>query len=364
MLQSLLPIALSLIVSMPALAVTEPELEELAKKEGKLHLATNGLGYGDLLLEEFRKRYPYLKVNHTVFEAAGPRYFFYGLMEAAKDEKRADVVLRCQDRDLLEWKDSGWLADLSDLPNWENRPRVLEDDKGYVYFLGAPHVVFWNPAKVKESDLPKSYDELLDPKWKGKVAVRSPLRGNSSAFFAHYIQDTRGNLDWFQKLGANKAFVGQSGFTTHLAVQNGKFPIGLSRDVELIGFARDLKKQGKKSKLMYKVMEGESPYQYQLALVNKTAPNSAAAKLFVNWLLKKETMALLEKAGYSVGERRAAQMQHKKVWEWKLSSVARMAMYESTISRAFRALVLGGATVEKEKPGDVRMAMAMAQACR
>jgi hypothetical protein len=57
-----------------------------------------------------------------------------------------------------------------------------------------------------------------------------------------------------------------------------------------------------------------------------------------------------------VGERRAAQMKHKNVWEWKLADVSRMAVYESTIAMAFRALLLGGANVEPEKNGDVRMA--------
>ena len=67
-------------------------------------------------------------------------------------------------------------------PNWKSRPKRLEDDSRYVYFIGSPHVIAYNPDKLQESDLPKTYDELLDPKWDHKVVMRNPLGGNSPAF--------------------------------------------------------------------------------------------------------------------------------------------------------------------------------------
>ena len=191
-------------------ASSQADLEAAARKEGALNLFTNGLEYGFVLERAFRARYPEIKIQHTVFQPAGPRYYDHSMMENEKSEFRADVVLRCQDRDLTEWVDSDWMADLSDLPNWSRRPKHIEDDSRYVYFLGAPHVLVYNPAKIKEGDLPKNYGELLDPKWKGKISLRSPLRGNSAAFFAHFIQANHVGITWFEKLSANHPFVGQS----------------------------------------------------------------------------------------------------------------------------------------------------------
>ena len=330
-------------------AGTVADLESAARKEGSLNVFSNGLAYGDILVKAFEEKYPELKIKRTAFEAAGPRYFMHNMMESEKESARADVVFRCQDRDLPEWVENDWLAELDELPDWAQHAKRIEDDKRYVYFLGAPHVVFYNPAKIKESDLPKSYDEILDPKWKGKLAMRSPLRGNAGAFFVHFIQSTRVDLSWYEKFGNNKPFIGQSGYSVHEAVESGKALVGLSRDVEVISFANDYKKKtGRTSQLKYKILENESPYQYQLFLVNKGAPHSAAAKLFANWLLSSEATAVLEKAGFSVGERQKTQFAHKNLWQWELNKVKRFFRYESDLATAYRKLKTGGAQFESE----------------
>lgn len=345
----------SVCLVLPALAGSEEEMVEAARKEGKLTLASNMLAYPNVLIDAFQKKYPFVKIKHRPFEAVVQRDFMVNLFEAEKDEDRADVMLRCQDRDLLEAADNDWFADLSSLPNWKHRPKILEDDKRYVYFLGSPHVIFYDPAKVKEADLPKSLDELTDAKWKGKVALRNPLRGNSGAFLAHYIKATRGNLDWYTKLGTNRAFVGHNGYSTHEAVNSGKYLVGLSRDVEVLGYAHDRNMlKLSKSKLRWRFLETERPFQYQLGLMSKKAPNQAAARLFMNWLLSAEANDLLIKAGYSVGSVQAEHKAHPKVWEWDMKKVERMSTFFSTLSQATRSLRYGGATMDPLNRGKPR----------
>ncbi len=46
---------------------------------------------------------------------------------------------------------------------------------GYVYPLGTGLMTLaYNTAKVKAADAPKSWQDLLDPKWKGKIAIGDP----------------------------------------------------------------------------------------------------------------------------------------------------------------------------------------------
>lgn len=342
----ILTLASSLLISAPALSLTEAELVEQARKEGKLNLATNTLGYGDLLSKAFEKKYPFLKINRTRFAMAEERYFNYHLMEMNDESRRADVVLRCQDRDLLNWLELDWAADLSELPNWENRPKVLEDDNRYVYFMGSPHVVFYNPAKIKEADLPRTYDELLEPKWKKKVALKSPYAGSSGAFLAQYVRANRDH-DWFLRLGANKPYVGSSGKLVDKQVLSGAYPVGLARDVEVKTFGR--------SKLKYKLLEGKIPYQYQLAVVNKKAPNSAAARLFANFVLSPEAVALLESEGYSVGKVRAEQAANREFWEWDMTKIKNLAQHESAVALAQRQLKKGGAKMDMVRVQGMKM---------
>lgn len=336
-----------LLPALSARAATEAELVEAAKKAPVLNLSTNGLTYGDVLQAEFEKKYPFIKVNRSRYPASDARFIFYGIFEAENPELRADVLFRCQDRDIQDWKEAGWLADLSDLPNWPNRDGQLEDDKTYVYFIGAPHVVFYNPKFLKESELPKSFEELTTPKWKGRVALRNPVLGSSGAFLVHYMQGTRGNLEWYGRLGANKVFVGESGYSTHLAVNDGKVPLGISRDVEVIGFETDLRnKEKRKSALKYKILEEDLPYQFQLGMVNANAPHPAAARLFFNYVLSAEAREHLLKAGFAVGDKRAEQKKHPKLWTWKIADASSIPDYDGRLAKAFRLLKGHGATLE------------------
>lgn len=337
------------ITALPARAATEAELVEAAKKDPVLHLVTNGLSYGDVLQAEFIKKYPFVRVKRSRFPATNARFYFYGLFTAENPELRADVVFRCQDRDILDWKESGWLADLSNLPNWGLREGALEDDKSYVYFIGAPHVVFYNPKHTKEADLPSSLEELTGPKWQGKVTLRNPQSGSSGAFLVHYIQGTRGHLNWYARIAENKAFVAQTGYSAHALVQKGKYPLGISRDVEVIGFATDYRnREKKKSTLKFKLLEKDLPYQYQLGMVNAHAPHPAAARLFFNYALSEEARGHLAKAGFSVGPARAEQLKRPNIWQWKISDSAHIPTYEAKLAKAYRLLRGRGATIESD----------------
>ena len=104
-------------------------------------------------------------------------------------------------------------------------------------------------GKIAEADLPKTYGELLSPKWKGQLVMRSPLGGNSPAFFVQFIEQKHGGLDWFRKFGANIPMIADNGTAVHEIIQNGKRPLALSRDVEVISY--NAKTKGKKLKYIF-----------------------------------------------------------------------------------------------------------------
>lgn len=119
--------------------------------------------------------------------------------------------------------------------------------------------------------------------------------------------------------------------------------IGLSRDVEVMTHNLDKKNV----QLKYKFLENELPYQYQLALVSKTAPHKATARLFLNWLLSKEAQDVLEENGFSVGERQKAMLAKKTTWQWKTKEGPSYIRYQSALFSALRELKAGGAVVQE-----------------
>lgn len=85
-----------------------------------------------------------------------------------------------------------------------------DTDLWYGMYL-TPEVLAYNTAAVAEADAPKDWDDVLDPKWKGKVLIRDPVAsGSMRAIFggiiARSIAETgspEGGYEWLRRLDGN-----------------------------------------------------------------------------------------------------------------------------------------------------------------
>ena len=72
------------------------------------------------------------------------------------------------------------------IPSWSNAVPVAgrdAQDRWYGTYL-TPEVIAYNTEAVKREDAPKDWDEVLDPKWKGKILIRDPIAsGTMRAIF-------------------------------------------------------------------------------------------------------------------------------------------------------------------------------------
>lgn len=344
--RALATILILILVTLPAAAATEEELVAEARKEGTLDIGANGMVCNHALIDAFRKKYPFLRINHFPFDYINTKHLFYHLFESKTPGERMDVFLRAHDKDAEDWVKNGWLADLSGVPGYATRPFRNEGDPHFVFFVGIAHGLAYDPTRTKADKLPKTYDELLEPKWKGKVLVRSPLKGISMAYFTSFVKETRG-LGWFRKLGANRPYVVQDYDSQHQLVETGKFPFALTRDLEVFSYAgQQKKKTGRIVKLKFLTMPGELPYQHMSAQVNNKAFHPAAARLFLSFLMSKEAEALLEKQGFSAGSIRDHHLHHPGLWQWDMRKVSGMMEYLSYVAEATRELRDGGAKIE------------------
>jgi iron(III) transport system substrate-binding protein len=74
-----------------------------------------------------------------------------------------------------------------------------------------PEVIGYNSEAVKESEAPKDWDDLLDPKWKGKILIRDPIASGTmraifGAIMARSMAQTGkpdAGYEWLRKLDAN-----------------------------------------------------------------------------------------------------------------------------------------------------------------
>ena len=97
-------------------------------------------------------------------------------------------------------------------PTWAaGLPADAKDDGGYWYgTYVTPEVIAYNSAVVSAADAPKDWDEVLDPKWKGKVLIRDPMAsGTMRTIFGMIVDrsvratgDTAQGFQWLRRLDA------------------------------------------------------------------------------------------------------------------------------------------------------------------
>jgi iron(III) transport system substrate-binding protein len=209
-----------------------------------------------------------------------------------KDHAQADVFWSgdCARSALLKKK--GVLEPYR-IPTAEEIGKEWRDpENAWTGFGARARVIVYNTKSVKEP--PRTVAELADPKWKGKIAVANPLFGTTAAHVAALAQ-TRGEdaaLKLFAALRANDVrFVGGNSHVRDL-VARGDCAAGLTdTDDVWIG-----KQRGDPIEMIFPDQEsGGTLLIPNSAALIKGAPHGANARRFLDWLLRTETEALLEK---------------------------------------------------------------------
>ena len=159
------------------------------------------------------------------------------------------------------------------LSQFENQ--VLDDVIYYGYSISS--TIVYNTNLLKKEDVPTTFEELTDPKWKGKVI--SPMTSTS----AYYFLKLQGE-DWFRAMKANEMKVNPSVPASREQVATGAFPLlaGLST-------ASTLSVMAQGQPLDFVIVEPAYGSNRGIAL-SKTAPHPNAGKLYIEWFLSKETL--------------------------------------------------------------------------
>jgi len=114
--------------------------------------------------------------------------------------------------DLIMTSDPFWYAELKDgahLLNYESPgaatvPEDLKDPDGAFATVRVPVMVMTvNSKNVPESERPKTFKELTDPKWKGRIAMGNPLQSGSTFTTVAALAEKYG-WEYFEGLKSNE----------------------------------------------------------------------------------------------------------------------------------------------------------------
>ncbi len=144
-------------------------LEEGAKKEGELIVYSNqGVETIQEYANAFRKKYPFIKVETARLQ--GAKGLDRILLEYRVGKLSADVV--GVDFDNIEELMKAGVHAHYDSPEKKNFPSQFWDKDGRWYVADYTVVVIaYNTDLVKASEAPKSYQDLLNPKWKNDISI-------------------------------------------------------------------------------------------------------------------------------------------------------------------------------------------------
>lgn len=106
--------------------------------------------------------------------------------------------------------------------------RFSDDDGKWVGTSGRSRAVVYDSADVDAGDLPQSVEDIVDPRWSGRMGV-APTNGSFLAFVAAMIVDQGEDytLDWLQRLAANDPIDYPGNSPIVAAVDAGEIDLGL-----------------------------------------------------------------------------------------------------------------------------------------
>lgn len=277
-----------LFVVLQAPAVQAQSLMEKAKKEGMLTFNAS-LSVSDFKAvgDAFMKKYPFIKFEYWRV-GSSTLNLQKNLMDKRAGKMVADV-LQINGSDINIFRREGLMQMhvSSETKDW---PKGFRDPEGYwnAYYTSNNAWVY-NTKMVNEKDVPKSYDDFLDPKWKGNIGFAD--------------SETEWYEGMMQFMGREKALPFMKRFADQIKIYSGKtlamqlmasgeFPIAkgiLHRAVDMIKMGAPIK-----------VISLSTPTLAGMRVLMLTvdAPHPNAGKLFIDFMLSKEGQETLVKINY------------------------------------------------------------------
>ena len=183
------------------------------------------------------------------------------------------------------------LPEVIDPKNWRDNRLEFSGRASHLDLLFSTQnnvPVIYNPKQVKPEEVDELY-ELLDPKWKGKIAVQDPIpsgTGNGVFRWAWHVLGPEKAKDYYTKMRAQAAAVDRDQRRQIEWVAQGKYPLHLAPGTVMY----QLEKRG----LKFGVISSFKDYGSYLTpgfgsvMVMNKSPHPNSGKVFLNWLLSKE----------------------------------------------------------------------------
>lgn len=325
-----------LAVSLSGCGAKEEKKPSTAGPSGKVMIYTSI--YPDIIeviKPEMKKAFPNIEVEW--FQAGTEKVMAKVAGEIEAKKISADLLMVADPSYYLYLQEKGLLLQY-DAPN-RKAVSINKDKDGYWTGVRISNMIIaYNTAKVKPEEAPKSFQDLLDPKWRGKVAMPSPLLSGTAYVTAGVLSDKYG-WEYFEKMKANGLKVEDGNSAIQNKLLTGEYLAAIILEENILKMAA----KGEPVKVVYPA-DGTIIIPSPVAIFN-TSKNQEASKVVLDWLLSQQGQQVIVKGWmHSVRDdveppkgapalKTFAEKAFKPDW-------GKLAKNNETIKEAFRARVL------------------------
>ena len=266
-------------------AEREKKLIEGAKKEGEMVWYTNsGIENATRYIQGFKKNYPFINAN---FWRSKTRQVTQRIVAEANAGKHLVDVIK-PSTDLLPVLLERNLIGRYDTPLRAIYPAHAKSPF-YTNMNYAFRVFAFNPRKVNRKDVPKSWEELLQPKWKGEILFDESSLEEVMALLGAWGRER--TVNYLSKLSQQQLLIRVGRDTTTQMMMAGEAPLAVTT------YAYNNESLRASNAPVDWVAEDLIPALIYPLTLARNAPHPHAAALFYDFLISEEGQRLIAKEG-------------------------------------------------------------------
>ncbi|MGQ7791987.1 extracellular solute-binding protein [Faunimonas sp. B44] len=270
------------------------------------------------------------KTGHTVeyFRAGGVKLAQRFEQEAKANQAQCGPIDVSIPGLMSQWARDGMLMEYES-PEAKHYPDDIQMKGFWTPIKALVCCMAYNADIIKEDEAPKSWEDLLDPKWKGKLVCADAFSSGATLHWYGALRQTYGK-EFMEKLSEQDVLIrAGSGETTDTVISGERPVAAMILQYYVFGEIQ------KGANLNVVFPEEGLPISYEVIGIAKSAPNPELSKQFVDFTLSNEAQTYWQQTYSTPSMRDDVEPLSREHGRRPLSEVKRMASSAADLDRLF-----------------------------